>query len=204
MHKFDVRRILISMKFASVIRRSFGDVADNLKVFKWRAIICAVICALGIALGVVLYNVSNQNWWCVNRCEYADMLYLGGFKSFFNFLITAAVFVTLLTFANMTRFCKVLSCSVLFVFSLYAGANSVALVTCFGVFGVLCVICVPLIDVFCYFLAVFVIASLQCCGNSSFRQSFCEIRQSVYVVLACLAVKAVCFFVILRIITAFI
>lgn len=195
--------IFIIMKFVKEIKRYFDDILDSLRTYKWRAIICAVICALGIALGIVLYNISNENWWCANRCAYAELLYLGEFKSFFSFLAAATLFVTLLTLCNMTQICKILSCLVLFVFSLYVGANSVAVIACYGVFGILCVICVLIVDIVGYFFATFC-CMLQQCGECSFRRAFCGIRQSVYIILMCFCVKIVSFFVILRIITAFI
>lgn len=195
--------IIIDMRFFSCIGNIFYDLKCRLCACKWRAIFCGIICLLGIVLGAVLFNISQYNWWYSNRCSFAEQLVNGGFGVLLSFAISSAILFLLLTLCSMSFGTHFLVYFVLATFSFYCGANSAAIIICYGVFGIIYVLLVATIEI----IGLFVVCFLCICEKSC-RRTFCEafrdLKPCLFVILITLLAKIISFFVILRLITAFI
>jgi len=181
----------------------FDDILNKLRAYKWRAVFCAVLSIIGIVLGVVLFNAAEYDWWYMNRCSFADRIFNGGFSLFFYFFFTSAVYFLLLVLCGMRRFTQFICLIILTVYSLYCGANAAAVIVCYKVYGILFVILVVTVEAAGYFLACF-LCMCECACQKTFKESCRDLRGVFCVVLLNFLVKIICFFVVLRILTAFI
>ena len=201
LHNSTFKNISIGMGLFRLVKRGCQDLWDKLCNHKWRSIICALVAIAGIVVGVVLLKVFRYGWWYNNRCDYALRLFEGGFSLFFFFLLWTAVFYLCVVGCSVVPQTKFLLYTLLFVACLYCGANTAAAIVCWSVWGVLYTILVTLFEVVGYYLATLV----ACCEPTScrnFKESLCDTKQSLAVLAVAFFVKIICYFVILRILTA--
>lgn len=170
---------------------------------KWKTLVCLLVAVVGTAVGVVLLNVFKYTWWYFNRCEYATKLFDGGFGLFFSFLIWTTIFYFVLICCNLLPQTKYFVFLPLFVAALYCGANTAAAIECWSVWGILFAILVTSVELCGYFIAVVCCCSLPATCRT-FRESFCDARLSLKVLLAAFLIKNIMFFAILRILTSII
>ena len=189
------------MRIFTKIKFSVEDLLQKICVNKWKSIVCAVAAIAGLVVGAVFVNVFSYSWWYENRCNYAYSLFEGGFGLFFSFLLWTAVYFLCLAMCNVFPSTKYLSCAALFAACFYCGANTMAAILYWSVWGVLFALLVTAVEVVGYFAACLV----TCCEPSccrTLKEAFCDAKLCFWVLAAAFLVKIVCFFVILRIITA--
>ena len=189
------------MGFLCRIKRYFEDLWHKICECKWKAVLSAAIAVAGVAVGVALFKAFSYSWWYFNRCSFAESLFAGGFSRFFFFLIGSLVYYMCIVLCNMIVQTRFISFLILFVAGFYCGANTAAAIELFAVWGVFFAILVALPELIGYTLATF----LACCEHPAcrrFRESWCDFKPSLHILVVLLVVKIFTFFVILKIITA--
>lgn len=186
--------------FFNVLAR---DAVLRLKTERSKVWLCIVFAVIGTVLGVVAYSVSQYTWWGGNRCDYAYKLMYGGF---FAVLLSYALCGAGISFA-LCCFAKWnvrwLNLLLVFVVSLYFGANCCAVCYYSGLLGVLYAVFLLLseeiINLFCCFFAF----SERCCG-STFLQAFRDVKVPIFLQIGGILVKMFVIFALLRTLTALI
>ena len=189
------------MKTFRRIKICFEDIWQKLCVCKWRAIICGGVALVAVVLGAVFVNIFQYSWWYSNRCEYALKLFEGGFGLFFSFLLWTAAFGAGILLCGLLPKTKYLSCVVLFVACFYCAANTAAAILCWSVWGVLFAVLVSFVEIASYFLSCFLTCCVPSC-NRTFKEALCDSQDALFVLAVGFIVKILCFFVILRFLTA--
>lgn len=191
------------MRLLRNIKSACEDIWKQACNHKWKTLICVLVAVAGVVVGAVLFNVFSYSWWYFNRCDYATKLFDGGFGLFFSFLFWTAIFYLLLVCCTRLPQTKYLALPILFVAGLYCGANTAAAIACWSLWGILFAILVTAVESVGYLFAVI----CSCCLPAycrTFRESFCDTKQSFLILLTAFLVKVVMFFVILRILTGLI
>lgn len=184
-----------------ILKRGCEDIWDKLCNHKWKSLICALIAIAGVVVGVALFKAFSYGWWYNNRCNYAIRLFNGGFSLFFSFLLWTMVFYLCIVCCNIIPQTRFLTYILLFVACLYCGANTAAAIVCWSVWGILYAVLITFFEVIGYYLACLAV----CCEPltcSSLRESISDTKQSFAVLCIAFVVKIICFFVILRLLTA--
>ena len=183
------------------IKLTFIDIWDKICHNRWRSLLCGLSAIAGIVVGVVLFNVNEYGWWYANRIAYAEKLFYSGFSLFFIFLLSSAIFYLCLLLCNINPVTRFLNYVILFLACFYCGANTAAAIVCWSVWGVLFCILVTVWEVASYFIVcLFAICEISACRT--FRETFCDLRKCLSLLVVAFTLKIIGFFVILRLITA--
>ncbi|MCM1533484.1 MAG: hypothetical protein NC099_02405 [Corallococcus sp.] len=165
--------------------------------------LCAIVCALGIVVGVALYCAFKYGWWYYNRYCFADLLFGGGFKPFLVFAAHYAIMFLLFSLCNMFKRTRWLSYLFTFVYCLYCGANTAALIEYAPLWGILYIILIAVEETF-----ILSVSCFMCCCEEPMRRSFIEsvrdLKLVVFVLITGFIYKIISFFVILKLLTALI
>ena len=189
------------MGFFCRIKRYFEDLWHRICECRWKALLCAVIAVAGVAVGVALLKAFSYSWWYDNRCAFAEKLFAGGFSLFFFFLAGSLAYYLCIVLCNLLPQTRFVNLVLLFFAGFYCGANTAATVECYSVWGVLFAIFVALPELAAYSIASF-FAACEYPACRRFRESWCDFRQSLFILAVGFAIKIVGFFIILKIITA--
>ena len=189
------------MKLFRGIKLTLEEIWQNICNHKWRSVICLAFAVMGVIVGIIFVNIFQYSWWYGNRYEYSARLFEGGFGLAFSFLLWTGIFYLFLLCCCLVPQTKYLCCASLFVACFYCGANAATAIICWSVWGILFAILVSAAEIVGYCVACI----LVCCENScnrTLREAVCDTKLALKVLAAAFTVKFVCFFVILRVITA--
>ncbi len=196
-------RILNDMRTIQKIKYALDDMWQQACAHKWCTLISIACAVVGIVLGAVLVSVFRYSWWFDNRYQYAVRLFEGGFGLFFSFLAGFGLFYVVAVCCLMLPQTKPLCYVVLTACCFYCGANTAAAIIFSSVWGILYAVIVSLGEVVCYVAANILLCGAPC-ERRTLREAFCDSRGAFWALCIAFAAKFVCFFVVLRILTALI
>lgn len=191
------------MSIFRVIKCRFEDIWEKICNNLLKVLLCVFVAVAGVVIGCVFFNVFRYDWWYLNRVNYADKLFFGGFALFISFAISALLYYLCTVASNLAPWTRSLSVIALFIACLYCGANTAAAIECWSFWGVMFAILVTLVEVIGYTLCC-AISLCEVATCRTFSEAMCDLKLCSYVLLVSLLLKNLGFFVILKILTAII